>query len=469
MRKNLLSLLFLLLLCGGAIVNLNAQERDAYITVAEEEVAEEPSWDGPTFYQQLVDFLQLRGITVTSVIDKPFLNNHHELTAEIAAAFQVSECTISTAWTVGDVLCSIMEKRYNGPHSEIMDFERIQYSSCHKDFQEYMDHYPNSPRWHEAYEKYMVTFLATSWSYAMHYNNVHYCKDFLNKYKEFSANYCRGLFDESEEVPEGCRLHTIDYEGYDKIAVCKMADDAKEYLAEIFKAESEEAELWQRAQSQSSYAAYRDYCVKYPRGQWYWDALNAMEPQENPDWQRAVEANTREGYEAFLRHYPDGYYAPSAARYIQDLIRATRHPERDFCVELPVKEPVGMEYAQVGIANGCSMGYTYTITYTGGTGGQVVLRPGETVWLAMIRKERTGSPIVVLENERGDAEMYDVYIDKGVYLLNINNLDFEPIISDETEGQSKTQNVSSAEKKLIKEGKQKFGDSLLQRDEWLRY
>lgn len=245
MKTKFLHLIIALSLFVGSVFNLSAQEDVESPMPLEKEEAVEVWKTGPTFYQQVVDFLAQRGVTVTSVIDKPFIGDNGNLLSDIATSFHVSECSLSKVLTVGDLLCRIMEERYNGPHSEIMDFERIQYSSRHKDFEEYMNHYPNSPRWSEAYEKYMVTFLASYWSYAMRHNSIHYYKDFLNKYKEFSYNYCRGLYDESEEVPESCRLHSISYEGYDSIAVCVLADAAEEYLADIFKAEKEAEEAWQ--------------------------------------------------------------------------------------------------------------------------------------------------------------------------------------------------------------------------------
>lgn len=464
MKAKFLQTIMIIALLVSASINLWAQEDAEAPTFAEEErYGDEEVWSpGPTFYQQVVDFLAQRGVTVTSVIDKPFVGDNQKLLSEIATAFRVSECSFNNAWTVGDVLCIIMEARYNGPHSEIMDFERIQYSSRHKDFEEYMNHYPNSSRWREAYEKYMVTFLTAYWNhYAMQYTNTYYYKDFLNKYKDFSDNYCRGLYDESEKVPAGCRLHTIDYEGYDSIAVCVLADAAEEYLTEILKAERGEEAVWLHATEASSFAAYHNYIRNYPRGQWYYEALAAMEPLELPDWQRAVAANTREGYEAFLRQYPDGNYAPKAARYIQDLVQAARHLEKDFCVTLSVQEPKWMEYAQVGIANDCPTESTYTLTYTGGTGGQVVLRPGETTWVTMIRKEYPEDYSILLENGKGEAKLYDMYIDKGVYLLRLHNMDFKSIVRDDPMALSKREKTSRAVKKLIQEGKQKFGAYLM--------
>lgn len=463
MKTKILHAFIVIALFVSATFTLCAQEdAEAPTFSEEEEYVHEKVWEtGPTFYQQVVDFFEQHGVTVTSVIDKPFYGNSPELLSEIATAFQVSECALRNVNTVGDVLCRIIEQRYNGPHSEIMDFERIQYSSWPPDFKTYMEHYPNSPRWREAYEKYMVTFLVSSWNYAMHYNSVRYCKDFLDKYREFSDNYCRGLYDEAEEVPEGCRLHTIDYEGYDSIAVCVLADAAEKYLAEIFKAEKEEAETWQRVKEAPSYAAYHNYVKNYPRGQWYHEVLTAMEPLELPDWQRAVADNTREGYEAFLRQYPDGYHSPKAARYIQDLVQAARHLERDFCVTLSVQEPKGMDYAQVGIVNDCSTGSTYTITYTGGTGGQVVLQPGETAWVTMIRNGYTEDNSILLENDKGEATLYEMYIDKGVYLLKLNNMNFRSIVQDNSSESPKGEKPSTAVKKLIQEGKQKFGDDLM--------
>jgi len=195
MKTKILHAFIVIALFVSATFTLCAQEdAEAPTFSEEEEYVHEKVWEtGPTFYQQVVDFFEQHGVTVTSVIDKPFYGNSPELLSEIATAFQVSECALRNVNTVGDVLCRIMEQRYNGPHSEIMDFERIQYSSWPPDFKTYMEHYPNSPRWREAYEKYMVTFLVSSWNYAMHYNSVRYCKDFLDKYREFSDNYCWGL------------------------------------------------------------------------------------------------------------------------------------------------------------------------------------------------------------------------------------------------------------------------------------
>ena len=461
MKTKFLHLIIALSLFVGSVFNLSAQENVESPMPLEKEESVEVWSPGPTFYQQVVDFLAQRGVTVTSVIDKPFIGDNRNLLSDIATSSHVSECSLSKVLTVGDLLCRIMEERYNGPHSEIMDFERIQYSSRHKDFEEYMNHYPNSPRWSEAYEKYMVTFLASYWSYALRHNSIHYYKDFLNKYKGFSYNYCRGLYDESEEVPERCRLHSISYEGYDSIAVCVLADAAEEYLADIFKAEKEAEEAWQHVKDAPSYATYHSYVENHPGSEWWYEALAAMEPLELPDWQRAVAANTREVYENFLRQYPDGYYSPHAARYIQDLVQAARHLEKKFCVTLPVQEPKGMNFAQIGIANDCLTESTYTITYAGGTGGQVVLQPGETAWVTMIRKGYPEDYSILLENEKGEATLYDMYIDKGVYLLRLNNMNFRSIVQDDSSESPNGEKPSRAVKKLIQEGKLRFGDDLM--------
>ncbi|MBO4645736.1 MAG: hypothetical protein J5642_04395 [Bacteroidales bacterium] len=463
MRNRFLQLVFFIALLVSASINLWAQEDAEAPTFAEEEeYGDEEVWaPGPTFYQQVVDFFSRHGVVITSVFDEPRMAYQGALKDELATAFLVQDYMLVNVRTVGDILCQIMKARYCGPHSEVMDFERIQYSTSCMDFKEYMEHYPNSSRWHEAYDKFMATLLATVWRSACSQEDEAYYQKYLELYNKFSYEYCREMYDESEEVPENCRLHSFDYEGYDKMPFCEKADEAESKLAGLRQRQKEEETVWEQVQAAPSYASYSAYCQKYPKGRWTEQAQMAMCDMELPDWQRAVAANAREDYEAFLRQYPDGYYAPSAARHLQDVFQAAHHLKRDFRVLFPVKEPSGMEYAQVGIANDCPTESTYTLTYTGGTGGQVVLRPGETVWLTLIRPEYPEECGVLVESDKGEAKLYDLRIDKGVYLIKINNMNFKSIVQDDPWETPKREKTSRVANKLIQEGKQKFGADLM--------
>lgn len=82
-----------------------------------------------------------------------------------------------------------------------------------------------------------------------------------------------------------------------------------------------EADVWQRAKTQNTIFAYKEYIRLFPKGDFVSQAqrnIKELEVQEEPRaWAVAKEQNTPEGYKSFLEKYPLSIYAETAKERAQ--------------------------------------------------------------------------------------------------------------------------------------------------------
>ena len=314
--------------------------------------------------------------------------------------------------SIGDVLTHVLAIHYGYSNSEETDYLKIEYSSNPKDFRNYNERYPQSPYHEIAMEKMYATRIAQLWELAKWTDQDNSYESCLQTYEHFSQKYCKKLVGEDNE--SDCQLHYFRHEGYDHIALCLIAKQAKERLEELrAQAKTQEA-AWRRTCDSNSYSAYEAYHRQYLESESADSALIRMQPFEEADYQKALQANTRVAYEGFLQRYPNGYYAARAARNIVDLFQAVHHVVPDQLSFVAAFKESRSRYAHVGIVNADKHGRTYTLTICGMVGSQTILRPGETIWVELPAAEDYAA---LVESDNGEYRFATLDFNAYGYVL----------------------------------------------------
>lgn len=372
-----------------------------------------PKWDTSTNpYQFLQDLYEEHGLTFHSVTDECMFSDNAELFRDVAAAFSIPSWALKGVHSIGDILTRVLTIRYGNSSSEEADYFKIEYSSTPKDFLNYLKLYPQSSYHEIVIKKMYATQIAHLWNVAKLIDQEYYYKRCLQVYDLYSRQYCEDLLELDNE--SDCRLHYIRYEGYDHIALCLIAKQAKERLEELqIQVQKKEAE-WRDACDSNNYAAYSAYHRKYLGSESADSALIRMQPFEEEGYRKAFQTNTRFAYESFLQKYPYGYYSTRASRNIVDLFQAVHHAVPDQMSFIATYESVRPLHAHVGIVNADKNKRTYTLTICGKCGFHTTLKPGETVWLDLPVAENYD---VLVEADNGEYRFSTLYFNACGYTL----------------------------------------------------
>ena len=374
---------------------------------------QDPQWDSSTNpYQFLQELYEKHGLTFHSVIDDCMFSDNFELLQGVADAFSVPTWALKGVNSIGDVLTHVLAIHYGYSNSEETDYLKIEYSSNPKDFRNYNERYPQSPYHEIAMEKMYATRIAQLWGLAKWTDQEHSYESCLQAYEYFSQKYCMELVGEDDE--SDCRLHYFRHEGYDHIALCLIAKQAKERLEELrTQAQTQEA-AWRKTCDSNSYSAYEAYHKQYLGSESADSALIRMKTFEETDYQKALQANTRVAYEGFLQKYPNGYYAARTARNIVDLFQAEHHVVPDQMSFVAAYKESRSRYAHVGIVNADKHGRTYTLTICSMVGSQTILRPGETIWVELPAAEDYAA---LVESDNGEYRFATLNFNAYGYVL----------------------------------------------------
>lgn len=464
MEKKVLFFLTILLLVLSVWMGACAQEMDEGQETFDElsfgtEDDEPRHYESLSFYEMLKEIFVANGEKFESVLDEVYIFSKPDLKQEIAAAFYVPPVIFDDVTSVGDILCRILEVRYCGPHSECLDFLKIQYSSRFLDFEKYLSQYPDSPHRLEVTAKGLLTKIYAAWKRARRDDNEMRYREFLRIYKKCSEEYCSIFGDETEtEVDcENHYLHQLNYEGYMRTPIELCAKYAEERIKECHEQKLKEEEAWASACKNNHYEDYHTYLRQYPEGEYSSEAMMQLRQYESSSWQQAVSSNTREAYENFLLQYPDGYYSIQAANNILDLFQAVHHRAKEPLFPSSLQIHSFEDISKIGVVNSCLNGHSYTLTFAGEVGRQVTLRPGETFWMEL--SEAANVP-VLLESADGDSWIGEVHFYGGIYQLYIQDTRFEEINMFSFQDPTKLNTNTKAVAKLVREAYEKYDEEL---------
>ncbi|MBR6981650.1 MAG: hypothetical protein IKH88_17730 [Prevotella sp.] len=332
--------------------------------------------------------------------------------------------------TVGDVLTSMLKKKYGKKSNEKNDFLSIQYSTSSSDFEKYLIKYPNSKFANEArarlncfnenelllFAKEENTRLAYETFANLCANNAvcdyegcegigaknHKVAEAVSKWYALTdrstgsnpslfSEYISQFGDDSPFALEAADSLEVNQDRYDwKVATSKDTKAAYEsYLAShedgINKKTAElalkELTLWEKAKDSDKYEDFCAYYEEYPEGKHADETIKKLKQIEDAAWQQAQKKNTLAAYEDFVNKYPSGYYSSDAQNKISD-----------FRLAPFLKEPASLSdltyfggYSQPGyslifLGNGDKKA-TITVSLNGPTGYSKKFKPGAYEWV----------------------------------------------------------------------------------------
>ena len=418
---------------------------------------QDPQWDSSTNpYQFLQELYENHGLTFHSVIDDCMFSDNSGLLQDVADAFSVPTWALKGVNSIGDVLTHVLAIHYGYSNSEETDYLKIEFSSHPMDFRNYNERYPQSPYHEIAMEKMYATRIAQLWELAKWTDQKNSYESCLQTYEYFSQKYCKELVGEDNE--SDCQLHYFRHEGYDHIALCLIAKQAKERLEELrTQAQTQEA-AWRKTCDSNSYSAYEAYHKQYLGSVSADSALIRMKTFEETDYQKALQANTRVAYEGFLQKYPNGYYAARVAKNIVDLFQVVHHAEPDQMSFVAAYKGSRSRYAHVGIVNADKHGRTYTLTICGTAGFRTKLRPGETIWVELPVAEDYAA---LVESDNGEYRFATLDFNAYGYVLYLYGdlpiwRSFSPLFDNSIDSGANRQIV----KKLYQEAESKCGKKI---------
>ncbi len=275
-----------------------------------------------------------------------------------------SDITCDSAASVGITLTRFLKEKYGKKSNEKNDFFAIQYSTISRDFENYLEKWPNSKSSEEAKSRYNCFKANELWqianeiktrdayeSFAKYTKDTPVCQyegcqriselnynlgtaiiewfslidssseqdysiykaylSYIEKYGEYS------LF--GKEAMDSLRINKDRYDW--DIAVKENTSGAyKEYIENhnrgrhVWEAKAilKELELWNIAATSDMYNDYCKYYSEYPDGKFASKAADKIKQHEESVWEATKKKNSLKAYEEFVKEYPSGFYASEA-------------------------------------------------------------------------------------------------------------------------------------------------------------
>lgn len=326
-----------------------------------------------TPYSQLQSILKTHHINKETVTDELTRTEIRAISYDVASQFKVQEYTFKYSKTVGELLTSILQSKYDGKRGSEWEWRKIQYSSNFYDYVVYLCDYPKTKHYEEALSKQIVTYLYAAWLRV----------DILRKTSVQTFLSMNNLYSHMYNVKvrkydcNDCDIPCLDYEGFSLINVREMVDAVQEQRQSYEK----ELQAWKDALREDTHDAYWNYYLQYPQGRFADTAISKVTVLEKSSWEKAQESDSREGYEAFVKEFPQGFYSSEAYnKIVRSHLDTTSSKSVDQVIaELCEYERPG--YSLIGIGNVNNKNKTYTVTFTGKSGYRLTLLPGEYKWL----------------------------------------------------------------------------------------
>lgn len=323
-------------------------------------------------YNQGID---TSNINVTTQIEVKVANS---IKAELSKTFHVRGDIDFThegeSVFAGDILCLMMEKKYEGKAGEKYDYYKIQYSADDNACYQYAKQYPDSPHatemiskgdclfafWifiapdsicHSEVQKAFDVWEGKSCQYEgympISLTNTHYCqtvKDWnriiakcstpnfdCGQYSSFrdehtmylsvyyyivkdSINSCSERHAWKEAVSSGTVEALRNY--VNNYPSTRNAYNAKRRILDI--------EAWSNARKENSHAAYAEYCEKFPEGDSISIAQEIMQTIEETDWMRIKDSKNWKDYYDYIKKYSNGIYSEQAFAKMDSLWNTTK-------------------------------------------------------------------------------------------------------------------------------------------------